>query len=528
MKLNSTRSSLEWMTQKAEAEAVKLQRSEQALQDYMKSNNLVTIEDRMTVTPEQLSEINLQLLRAESRRKELQALYNKVKSVGKNYQSAQTISAIASNPALQAIRAQIVETEKSMMELGNKFGPKHPIMVKTRGDLQVLESKRNQEIDRGVESIKNEYELALANEGNLRDKLDTSKTEALVLNEKFIQYGHLKRLVDTNRTLYDALLLKLREQSITEENQPVNLWLVEKAAVPLKPAKPWVALNLQIGFLIGILGGVALAFFLEYLDNTIKDPEDVESAFGVPVIGVIQKWKKKREEVEKIVIKEPLSALAESYRGIRTAIQLSFPDNPPKKILMSSAVMGEGKTTTAINLAMIIAQSDQRVLLIEADLRRPRFHKIFKIYNTKGLSNYLAGEVEAPIIQKGPLPRLAIIPAGPIPPNPAELLVSNRMKTLLEAASRDFDFIICDAPPLLPVADTRILARLFDGVILVCNAGKTTYDMTERSLKMLQDIRARLLGLVVNQHEIAKSGYYHQSYYDYYETPKTQPEANNG
>jgi capsular exopolysaccharide synthesis family protein len=528
MKLNSTRSSLEWMTQKAEAEAVKLQRSEQALQDYMKSNNLVTIEDRMTVTPEQLSEINLQLLRAESRRKELQALYNKVKSVGKNYQSAQTISAIASNPALQAIRAQIVETEKSMMELGNKFGPKHPIMVKTRGDLQVLESKRNQEIDRGVESIKNEYELALANEGNLRDKLDTSKTEALVLNEKFIQYGHLKRLVDTNRTLYDALLLKLREQSITEENQPVNLWLVEKAAVPLKPAKPWVALNLQIGFLIGILGGVALAFFLEYLDNTIKDPEDVESAFGVPVIGVIQKWKKKREEVEKIVIKEPLSALAESYRGIRTAIQLSFSDNPPKKILMSSAVMGEGKTTTAINLAMIIAQSDQRVLLIEADLRRPRFHKIFKIYNTKGLSNYLAGEVEAPIIQKGPLPRLAIIPAGPIPPNPAELLVSNRMKTLLEAASRDFDFIICDAPPLLPVADTRILARLFDGVILVCNAGKTTYDMTERSLKMLQDIRARLLGLVVNQHEIAKSGYYHQSYYDYYETPKTQPEANNG
>jgi capsular exopolysaccharide synthesis family protein len=195
---------------------------------------------------------------------------------------------------------------------------------------------------------------------------------------------------------------------------------------------------------------------------------------------------------------------------------------------MSSAVMGEGKTTTAINLAMIIAQSDQRVLLIEADLRRPRFHKIFKIYNTKGLSNYLAGEVEAPIIQKGPLPRLAVIPAGPIPPNPAELLVSNRMKTLLEAASRDFDFIICDAPPLLPVADSRILARLFDGVILVCNAGKTTYDMTERSLKMLQDIRARLLGLVVNQHEIAKSGYYHQSYYDYYETPKTQPEANKG
>jgi succinoglycan biosynthesis transport protein ExoP len=528
MKLDSTRSRLEWMTQKAEGEAVKLQKSELALQQYMKENNLVTLEDRMTVTPEQLSEINLQLLRAETHRKELQSLYNKVSSVGKNIQAAQTITAVASQPALQAIRAQIVETEKSLMELGNKYGPKHPIMAKVQGDLQVLERKRDQEITRIVESIKNEYELALANERNLRERLNTSKTEALVQSEKFIQYGQLKRVIDTNRTLYDALLLKLKESSITEETQPVNLWLVEKAKVPLKPSKPWIALNLQVGFLIGALGGIALAFFLEYLDNTIKDPEDVERAFGAPVIGVIQRWKKKTEDLENIVVKEPLSQLAESYRGIRTAIQLSFPDNPPKRILLTSSVQGEGKTTTAVNLAMITAQSNHRVLLVEGDLRRPRLHKIYKLNNTKGLSNYLAGEVEGSIIQKGPIPKMAIIPAGPIPPNPAELLVSSRMQSLLEAAARDFDFIICDAPPLLPVADARILARLFDGVILICDSGKTTYDMAERSLKMVHDLRSRLLGLVINRHDIAKSGYYHQSYYDYYETPKGQPEANKG
>ncbi|MEZ4599278.1 MAG: polysaccharide biosynthesis tyrosine autokinase [Syntrophotaleaceae bacterium] len=528
MKLNSTRTRLEWMTQKAEAEAEKLQKSEQALQEYMKTNNLVTIEDRMTMTPEQLTEINLQLLRAEARRKELESLYGKVKSVGKNYGIAQNITAVASQPALQAIRAQIVETEKSLMELGNKYGPKHPIMVKAQGDLQLLERKRDQEIERIIESIKVEYELAEANERSLQEKLVNSKTEAIVLNEKFIQYGHLKRVVDTNRTLYDALLLKMKEQSITEENQPVNLWLVENAKVPRKPAKPWVAANLLIGLVVGALGGVAFVFFMEYLDNTIKDPEDVERAFGLPVIGVVQRWKKKSEDLENIVIKEPLSQLAESYRGIRTAIQLSFPDNPPKRILLSSAVQGEGKTTTAVNLAMITAQSNQRVLLIEGDLRRPRLHRIFKLNNAKGLSNYLAGEVDGPIMQKGPLPRMAIIPAGPIPPNPAELLVSSRMQTLLEAAARDFDFIICDAPPLLPVADTRILARLFDGVILICNAGKTTFDMAERSVKMVHDLRARLLGLVVNRHDIAKSGYYHQSYYDYYETPKSSPEVSKG
>ena len=525
MKLNATRSRLEWMTKKAEGEAIKLQASEQALQDYMKTNNLVTVEDRMTVTPEQLSEINIQLLRVESRRKELQALYNKVKGVDGNFQAAQTVSAIASDPALQAIRAQILETEKFLMELGNKYGAKHPIMVKAQGDLQVLERKRNQEIERIVESVKNEYELALSNEQDLRDKLQSTKTEALVLNEKFIQYGHLKRGIDTNRQLYDALLFKLKESSITEENQPVNMWLVEKASVPLKPAKPWVAANLLMGLFIGLFGGVALAFFQEYLDNTIKDPEDVETAFNVPVIGVVQKWKKKPEELDNIVLKEPQSALAESYRGIRAAIQLSFPDSPPKKILLTSSVMGEGKTTTAVNLAMIIAQSDQRVLLIEGDLRRPRFHKIFKINGTKGLSNYLAGSADN-IIQKGPLSGMGIIPSGPIPPNPAELLISTRMQTLLESASREFDFIICDSPPLLPIADTRILSRLFDGIILVNKAGHTTYETLGRSLKMLQDIDARLLGLVINNHDVVRGGYYHQGYYDTYESLKVQPNAN--
>lgn len=525
MKLDSTRRRLEWMTQKAEGEAIKLQESEQALQDYMKANKLVTIENRMTVTPERLSEINIQLLRAESRRKELQALYSKVRSVGRNFQSAQTISAVASDPALQALRAQIVETEKALMELGNKYGPKHPLMVKTRGDLHVLQRKRNQEIERIVESIKNEYELALSNERSLRQKLENSKTEALVLNEKFIQYGHLKRVIDTNRTLYDALLLKLKEQSITEETQPVNLWLVEKASVPLKPTKPLVAANLLLGMLVGVLGGVALAFFMEYLDNTIKDPEDVEAVLGVPVIGVIQR-KRSTDDLENMVVKEPQSPLAENFRGIRTAIQLSFPDNPPRKILLTSSAMGEGKTTIAANLALSTAQSNHRVLLIEGDLRRPRFHKIFKLSNVKGLSNYLAGDVDTPIMQKGPLPHMAIIPAGPIPPNPAELLISKRMQTLLETASRDFDFIICDAPPLLPVADARILGRLFDGVILISKSGQTTFDMAERTLKMLQDIGARILGMVINRHDVAKSGYYHQSSYDYYESPKCQVQAN--
>ncbi|OEU72234.1 MAG: hypothetical protein BA874_10450, partial [Desulfuromonadales bacterium C00003068] len=483
------------------------------LQRYMKDNNIVAIEDRMTVTPEKLSEINIQLVRAQSRRKELEALYSKVRKLGHNYQAATTISAISVDPALQAIRAQILGTEKSIMELSNKYGPKHPLMVKVKGDLQVLNRKRNQEIDRLVESIKNEYELAQANEISLRAQLSSTKTEALLLSEKFIQYGALKRVVDTNRQLYDALMLKLKEKSITEETRPVNLWIVEEATIPSKPARPWVAMNLLLAAIVGGLGGLGLILFLEYLDNTIKDPEEVEARSGIPVLTTVSLWRDPAKSLDHAVWDDPHSSFAESYRALRTAIQLSFPNSPPKKILLTSSGMGEGKTTTSVNLAFALAHSDNRVLLIEGDLRKPRLHKMLKISNVKGLSSYLAGAADINIIQKGPLPKLAIIPAGPIPPNPSELLTSNRMNVLLDSMSKEFDFIICDSPPILPVADTRILSRLFDGVIMISKSGVTTYELLERSRKLLDDMGARILGLVINGFDAKASGYYHQDYY---------------
>ncbi len=529
MKLSATRASLQWMTKKAETEAEKLRQSEIRLQQYMKDNNIVTVEDRMTVTPEKLSEINIQLVRAESRRKELSALYQKVKKIGRNYQAATTVSAISIDPALRAIRAQIVETEKSIMELSNKYGARHPLMVKARGDLQVLKRKRNQEIDRLVESIKNEFELARSNERSLRGQLSSTKTEALLLTEKFIQYGALKRVVDTNRKLYDALMLKLKEQSITEETSPVNLWIVEKAIVPLHTARPWVGMNLLLATVIGLIGGLSLILFLEYFDNTVKDPEDVEAKLGIPVLTVIDIWRNHSQKPEQVVWKDPQSVFSETYRSLRTSIQLSFPDRPPKKILVTSSGMGEGKTTTAVNLAFALARSDKRVLLIEGDLRKPRLHKILKIDNTKGLSSYLAGATDSHIIQKGPLPQLAVIPSGPIPPNPSELLASNRMNVLLDSLSKEFDFIVCDSPPVLPVADSRILCGLFDGVILLCKAGVTPYDMLERARKLLVDSGAHLLGLVINGFDSKKSGYYHQDYYYAYAEDKPKsPSASEG
>ncbi len=462
-----------------------------------------------------MSELSTQLVRAEFQRQQLEELNSRIGKIRNGQQPPETLAVIASDPALQALRAQIVAAEKNIMELSARFGPKHPVMEKAQGDLNILQSKRQQEIERIIQSIRNDYELAASNERNLRAQLDRIKSEALRLNDKFVQYGVLKREVDTNRQLFDALLLKIKEQTITEENNPTNLWIVEAAEPPRVPAKPKKAINLLLGLTLGTFGGMGLAFFRDYLDNTIKSPAEAEAVLGTPVLGVVTRCKEK-DAIEGIVQREPLSSFAESYKALRTSLLLSAAEAPPGKVLITSSVSGEGKTTTAINLALALAQADQRVVLIDADLRKPRLHAHFKLANNQGLSTYLAGASEKDILRKGPLANLAIIPSGPIPPNPSELLNSGRMKALLEGLRERFDIVICDTPPVLPVADTRVLSRLFDGTIIVTKAEKTTYELAGRALKSLRDLNTPVLGMVINALPLQKSDYYYAEYYASY------------
>lgn len=514
MKMESTRRTLEWMTKKADEERQRLETAERALQEYSRANNIVTLENRVAGTPEEFSEISTQLVRAESSRKQLEALNTMVRQVVAGTQPPETISTIAADSALQALRAQIVQAEKNIMELSGKYGAKHPVMEKAASDLRILEQKREQEIQRIIGSIQNEYQLAQANENNLRSKLESIKGEAMRLNDKFVQYGVLKREVDTNRQIYDALMLKIKEQSITEENKPIDLWIVEEAQVPGRASSPLVGLNLLIGLGLGLAGGAVLALFAEYLDNTLKNPEEAESALGYPVLGIVSKATNKAMDC--IVLKEPQSVLAENYKGLRTSLLLSCAEQAPRSILVTSSVSGEGKTTTAVNLALTLAQSDKRVALIDADMRKPRVHRIFRLGNQEGLSSVLAGVADGDVLKRGPMPNLTVMTAGPIPPNPSELLMSERMRQLVSSLLGRFDYVICDSPPVLAVDDPRILSRLFDGTVLVAQAHKTTYETTGRAIRSLKEVNTPVLGLVMNGLDLRKSGggyqYYYQSY----------------
>jgi len=523
MKLEAARLTMSWMTKKAEEEASKLESAEKRLQQYMVANDIVTLEDRLAVGPQQLTQISSELVTAESQRKQLESLVGKVENVAGDIARAETMPAIANDEALQTIRSQILKAEQTITELSGKFGPKHPVMQKAVADLDILKQKRDQEIRRVIASIRNEYDLAVAKEQNLRSQMERTKADALNLNQKFIQYGVLKREVDTNRQLYDALLLKLKEQSITQETQPVNLWIVEEASVPVVPVSPNKKKNLLLGGIIGLLAGIGLAFFTEYLDNTVKYPEDTERALGVPVLGLVSLWKEKGSAVETVLIDAPRSAFAESYRSLRTAVLLSSSSGAPGRIMITSPSEGAGKSTTAVNLAIALAQSENKVLLVDCDLRKPRLHKLFQKPNQNGLSNFLAGGSGESLLQKGPIDNLAMITSGPIPPNPSELLSSSRMENLLKKMQEQFDVIICDTPPLLSVADARILARLFDGTILVARARKTTIDLAGKALKSLRDINAPVLGLVINALELKKNDYYNNyTYSSYGEEPEIQ------
>ena len=526
MRMTFSRHAISWMTEKAEAEKEKLGQSEKALQEYTRSHDILTIQDKITLTPEKLTALNEQLISVETRRKELELRYNQIMKV--NPKDAETIPAVASDPTFQALRSQIMNAEQNIQELTKKYGKKHPLMMKTEEELKGLNQKKNQEINRIIASIKNEYEISKAGEANLRNAFSSTKTEAINLNEKYIQYGVLSREAETNKQLYDALMKGVKEQSLIGELQNIRIWVVEKAKKPGSPVRPRKMMNILLGIIVGLFGGGGLAFFFEYLDNTVKSPEEIETRLGQSVLGVVPLIELKEGNIEQMIINEPQILVAENYKTIRTAIMLSSANKPPQNILITSMGPEEGKTVTSTNLAITIAQSEYSVLLIDSDLRKPRIHKIFGVENTKGLSTYLAGASSDINICNGPIKNLSILPAGPLPPNPSELLGSNKMYQLMRELNERFNVIIWDSPPLMTVTDSYVLSKIVDGTIIVTRAGKTTYEIVRRGLRTLKgkregDIEAHVLGIIINALDLKKSDYYYYKYYNYYYT--SEPES---
>ncbi|MDM8543127.1 polysaccharide biosynthesis tyrosine autokinase [Desulfococcaceae bacterium HSG9] len=520
IKVDASRRTLSWMTEKAEKEKIKLERAEKALQEYLQTNKIITIGDRITVIPRKLEELSSQLFHAEIKRKELEAVNNKVRQIKEDFENAETMKALTADETLQSIRMQILKSDQNITELSKKYGPKHPVLKRALAEKTSLERKKKQEIKRIIKSIENEYELALTKESNLRKLLEKTQKEAIYLNEKFVQYTILKREIDTNRSLYNALTKKINESRITDQAETVRIWVVEAAKKPRAPSNRRIKTISLIGVLLGLFSGIGLAFLLEYLDQTVKSADELEERLGVPLLGVSLLSKVKDKKVEKCIIEQDVPHFVENFNAIRTALLLSSTQSPPRCLLITSTLPSEGKTTVAINLAVTLAnQTDKKVLLIDADLRKPSLAKVFGINNTHGLTTLLTSETDeffGDCIRQGPIEDLQFITSGPHPPNPSELLGSKRMIALLNMMQKKFDFIVIDSPPVLSVTDSIVLSKIVGGTIFVIKAGKSTYELVNRGLKLLTTVQARVLGVVLNAVDVKKHTYYYD-YYDYYD-----------
>ncbi len=517
IKYSSSTETLTWMTKQSEEERKKLADSELALQAYMKKNNIIMIENKLAIYPQKLSEFSSQLSIVQAKRKKLESIYFQIKNAKEHSLDVETLPVFANNKTLQALLGKIYTSKQNINELSRTYGYKNPVMIKAKEKLNSLKKEKESEIQKIFQGTKNAYDLAVSQEKNITDLLNATKNELLNLNEKSVQYSIMKRDVDTNSALYDTLTASLKKASVTQQAQNVNVWVLQEASLPRYPSRPRKVLNLLLGSILGFLGGVGLAFFLEYLDNTVQSPGEIEQRFGLTVLGAIEQLKGKDQKVESFIQQDPLSPFAESYRLIRSNILLSSVDHPPRRILFTSMAPSEGKTATTVNIARILAQSDKKVLVMDCDLRRPRQHTLFSIPNSVGLSSYLTGNTKENIVQRIQGEAFSLVTAGPVPPNPAELLDSARMKALLDRMADIYDFVLLDSPPLQSVTDSLSLSTIVDGTIIVVRAGETTYDMIENGLRQLKSINAHLLGFILNavSKNTGAEGYYH-GYYKYY------------
>jgi len=386
------------------------------------------------------------------------------------------------------------------------------------------------ETHKAVENLRGKFIAAQQRESMLRDALEKQKQEANNLNESAIDYTLLKRDVESNRQLYEGLLEKLKEAGVTAGLRSNNVKIVDAARVPTGPIEPNIPRNLAFALLLGITSGVGLAFLLESMDNTVRTTEQAQVISGLPSLGMIPLGSKSantgdgnrqmsltssREAVELVTQARPQSQMAESYRALRTSLLLSSLGAPPKVIMVTSSRPQEGKTTTSINTAIVLAQKDVRVLLVDADLRRPSVHKTLGMGPRSGLSNVLTGSatLQQTVTVSPVLPNLFILPAGTPPPNPAELLASANMRNVLAELRQQYDHIVIDTPPTLSVTDAVVLSPRMDAIILVIRSGQTTKQALRRARDILMQVNAHVTGVLLNAVDLTSPDYYY--HYEY-------------
>lgn len=555
-----------------------IENKEKEIQAYGAEKNIVILSDRETTIIDKLGELNKALTEAQIERVNKEAIYNETRIASPDY-----IPSTVTNPLIQTLRADYVRLSREYKKKQELYGPDYPEIQRLKAELESAKDSLETETQNLIKGAYSEFQAARKKESALEVVFNDQKQEAVRLNSSSILYNSLKIEIENNKNLLESLLRRQSETGISARLKGLrksNIKVVDRAEVPLSPSSPKKKRNMILALMVGLMGGLGIAFLLEYLDNSIKTSKDIEKYAKLPSLGVVpafsmdghkkgygygekkssklkahgkkeadsnkevdSSWfiadrkkqdtkssrlvadgkkkekKQKRETIELIPYFSPKSSFSESYRSIRTALLLSSADKNLKSLVVSSPSPREGKTTTISNLAVTLAQMDKKVLLVDADLRKPKLHRIFNKKNLNGLTNFLTSDIRIKeLIKPTEIDNLYLINSGPIPPNPAELLNSDKMSNFIEILKQSFDYLLLDTPPILAVSDALVLSTKVDGMILIVWGEKTSREALIRAKEKLDMANVKTLGAIINNLKIRKHDYYYKLdyYYKYY------------
>src|SRR6202046_4750109 len=534
-KYDATMQASNWLSGELEELRIKVEKSENARIAYQRANQTWQIDEKQDITTSKLSDLSKAVTEAQTDVAQKEALYRMAVSG-----NVDALPAAHGSEVLTELRKRKSDIDEQYAEALSQYGPNFPKVLRIAAQQKEVNDDLTRARNTLIESVQQEFNTARSHVQLLQETLDRERAEANDQAEKLIQYHVLQHDAESNRLLYDGLLQKLKEATITVGLRSDNIRVVDPALAPGGPSRPQKARNILLAFLIGLVGGVGLALFREYLDNTVKSPDDIEALTGLPSLAVVPampglnahqgRLSRKAGEgtpassagrIELLSYVQPKSQISEAFRALRTSLLLSQAEHPPQVILVTSALPREGKTTAAVNLAVTLAQLGDRTLLMDSDMRKPGIRRALNLNGIKesaGLSSYLAGvcTLDEAIQPHPAISNLVALTTGPVPPSPADLLSSHRMRDAISDLRRRYKFIVIDSPPIMAATDAVILSALTDGVLLVVRSGQTPKEAFTRARDLLAAVKCRLLGVVLNAVDShAPDYYYSYRYYPY-------------
>jgi polysaccharide biosynthesis transport protein len=534
-KYDATMQASNWLSAELEELRIKVEKSEDARIAYERENQIWQIDEKQDITTQKLADLSKAVTDAQTGAAEKEALYRMAASG-----NVDALPAAQNNTVISDLLKRKSDLDEQYAEAVNQYGPNFPKVARLAAQRNEVEDSLSRARKVLVESVEEDFNTSRSHVELLQEALDKQKAEANDLAEKLVQYHILQHDAESNKQLYDGLLQKLKEAGISAGLRSSNIRVVDPALPPSGPSRPQKARNILLACLVGLVGGIGLALFREYLDNTVKSPDDIEALTGLPSLAVVpslpglrtsqNRFSRLAREaapqsaseprVELLSYIQPKSQISEAFRALRTSLLLSQADHPPQVILVTSALPREGKTTAAVNLAVTLAQLGDRTLLMDSDLRKPGIRRALNLTVGKevGLSSYLAGvsTLDEVCIPHPTINNLVALTTGPVPPSPADLLSSYRMREAIVELRQRFKFIVIDSPPVMAATDAVILSALTDGVLLVVRSGETPKEAFTRTRDLLAAVKCRLLGVVLNAVDSSAPDYYYSyRYYPY-------------